>query len=173
LLDRAGEGPLPDSEPAFVDGAVEVHAVAGVLRDARTLRDAVTSLLETVPSEGYLAIMAYLDRVGDAAAARLRAALATRLGGPVTFGWGPRFLHSTGQYHKGGPRNGTFLQVTGAVDEDVEVPGRPFTLGRLQLAQALGDLDALARRDRPAVRLHLRDRAEGMRQLLAVAEGAA
>ena len=81
----------------------------------------------------------------------------------MTFGWGPRFLHSTGQYHKGGPQNGVFLQITGAVTADVPVPGRDFTLGRLQLAQALGDLGALRQRGRPAVRLHLRDRAAGLR----------
>jgi glucose-6-phosphate isomerase len=93
-------------------------------------------------------------------------ALAARATHPVTFGWGPRFLHSTGQYHEGGPQNGTFLQITGAVEDDIEVPGRDFTLGELQLAQALGDLGALRERGRPAVRLHLRDRAAGVTQLL-------
>jgi glucose-6-phosphate isomerase len=78
-------------------------------------------------------------------------------------------LHSTGQYHKGGPQSGVFLQITGAVTKDLPVPGQPFTLGRLQLAQALGDLGALAGRGRPAVRLHLRDRAAGLAQLLAAA----
>jgi glucose-6-phosphate isomerase len=113
--------------------------------------------------------MAYLDRGADADAARLRGALAARTLHPVTFGWGPRFLHSTGQYHKGGPQRGVFLQVTGAVSDDVAVPGRPFSLGRLQRAQALGDLGALRQRDRPAVRVHLRDRAAGIAQLLRAA----
>ena len=84
----------------------------------------------------------------------------------MTFGWAPRFLHSTGQFHKGGPQTGVFLQVTGAVARDVDVPGRPFTFGRLQMAQALGDQRALAGRGRPVVRLHLTDRAAGVRQLL-------
>jgi glucose-6-phosphate isomerase len=88
----------------------------------------------------------------------------------VTFGWAPRFLHSTGQFHKGGPQVGVFLQITGAVSRDVDVPGRPYTFGRLQLAQALGDLRALTERGRPVVRLHLTDRAAGIRQLLAAAE---
>jgi glucose-6-phosphate isomerase len=117
--------------------------------------------------------MAYLDRVGDGAAAKLRDALAARTTHPVTFGWGPRFLHSTGQYHKGGPPTGVFLQITGAVQRDVEVPGQPFTLGRLQLAQALGDLHALRERGRPIVRLHLHDRASGIAQLLAAASTSA
>jgi glucose-6-phosphate isomerase len=123
-----------------------------------------------VPAEGYLAVMAYLDRQGDEDVARLRAALAARLGHPVTFGWGPRFLHSTGQYHKGGPQRGAFLQVTGAVTDDLEVPDRPYTFGRLQAAQALGDLRALAGRGRPVLRLHLLDRGRGVEQLLAAAE---
>jgi hypothetical protein len=88
----------------------------------------------------------------------------------LTFGWGPRFLHSTGQFHKGGPQNGVFLQLTGAVSDDLAVPGRPWSLGTLQLAQALGDLDALAGRGRPALRLHLTDRRAGLDQVLAAVQ---
>jgi glucose-6-phosphate isomerase len=173
LLDEAGRGPLPTGRPAFVDGAVEVHADPELLRDVSDLPGVFDALLWSPPPGGYLAVMAYLDRVGDAGAARLRDALAARTTHPVTFGWGPRFLHSTGQYHKGGPRNGVFLQITGAVQRDVEVPGQPFTLGRLQLAQALGDLGALRERGRPIVRLHLHDRASGIAQLLAAASTSA
>jgi glucose-6-phosphate isomerase len=167
LLAQAGAGPLPAGEPAFTDGAVEVYTEPGQLPGAPAdLAGVLDSLLQALPDRGYLAVMAYLDRDGDAAAAALRDALAGRTTHPVTFGWGPRFLHSTGQYHKGGPQNGVFLQITGAVTADVPVPGRDFTLGRLQLAQALGDLGALRQRSRPAVRLHLRDRAAGLRQVL-------
>jgi glucose-6-phosphate isomerase len=169
LLERAGSGPLPTGEPAFTDGAVEVHAEPGVLGSATDLSGVLAGLMSAIPDTGYLAIMAYLDRHGDAGAAALRAALAARTPHPVTFGWGPRFLHSTGQYHKGGPQNGVFLQITGAVTADIEVPGLPYTLGRLQLAQALGDIGALAKRGRPVVRLHLRDRPAGINQLLAAA----
>lgn len=172
ILDEAGDGPLPEGEPALVDGAVEVHADLAGLGGPTDLEGVLAALARQVPDGGYLAVMAYLDRHADAAAARLRPALARRLGGAATtYGWGPRFLHSTGQFHKGGPQNGVFLQVTGAVSRDVPVPGRPYTFGRLQLAQALGDLRALAGRGRPAVRLHLRDRATGIKQLLAAAEG--
>jgi len=117
--------------------------------------------------------MAYLDRHGDGAAEDVRPRLARAAQGrPVTFGWAPRFLHSTGQFHKGGPQVGVFLQVTGAVSRDVDVPGRPFTFGRLQMAQALGDTRALEQRARPVVRLHLTDRAAGVRQLLDAADAA-
>jgi glucose-6-phosphate isomerase len=171
LLDQAGEGPLPEGEPLFTDGSVAVYGDESLLRGAKDLRAAVAALLDTVPDRGYLAVMAYLDRFGDASAAQVRPALARRLSGrQVTFGWGPRFLHSTGQFHKGGPQNQAFLQVTGAVTADLEVPGQPYTFGRLQLAQALGDLGALTERGRPAVRLHLLDRAAGLTQLLETCE---
>ncbi|ROO84157.1 glucose-6-phosphate isomerase [Actinocorallia herbida] len=170
-----GEAALDDGAPYLVDGAVEVHT-GGTLGGHSLeggLTEALDALLESVPARGYLAVMAYLDRTGDdAEAAGLRALLtlrAERLGlapAPVTFGWGPRFLHSTGQYHKGGPQNGVFLQITGAAPLDVPVPGLPYTFGTLQFAQAIGDLRALRSRGRPVVRLHLRDRAEGLAQLL-------
>ncbi len=88
--------------------------------------------------------MAYLDRLHDAATAGIRDELARRTERQVTFGWGPRFLHSTGQFHKGGPQVGAFLQITGGHVRDLAIPGRPFSFGKLQLAQALGDRQALA-----------------------------
>ena len=115
--------------------------------------------------------MAYLDRWSDAAAAQLRPLLASATGRPVTFGWGPRFLHSTGQYHKGGPQHGSFLQITGVVTDDLAVPGRPYTFGALQAAQAAGDRIALTDRGRPVLRLHLTNRTEGLAQVLEAARG--
>ncbi|MGH3388016.1 MAG: glucose-6-phosphate isomerase [Actinomadura sp.] len=181
LLRGVEEGAVPTiiaGEPALVVGAVEIHAPAALLKGATDLESAFDALLTAVPDGGYVAIMAFLDRgeglaaEGDAAAARLRPLLAARAAQlrrttvPVTFGWGPGFLHSTGQYHKGGPQNGVFLQLTGAVTEDVTVPGRAYTLKSLQLAQAFGDLRALRSLGRPAVRIHLRDRVEGLDQML-------
>jgi glucose-6-phosphate isomerase len=173
VLDKAGDGPLPEGDPAFVDGAIEVHAARDLVTGARDVRAVLDRLLAAVPDRGYLAVMAYLDRFADADAAGLRRVLAARLPHPVTFGWAPRFLHSTGQFHKGGPQIGAFLQITGAHATDLDVPGQPFTFGRLQLAQALGDLQALESRDRPVVRLHLTERGAGLRQLLAAADGGA
>src|SRR5690606_36201033 len=125
--------------------------------------------LATIAPDGYLAVMAYLDRIGDVALAGLREALAAATDRPATFGWGPRLLHSTGQHHQGGPPTGSFLQITGAVETDLAVPGKPYTLGHLQAAQAAGDRLALAARQRPLLRLHLTDRAAGIAQLLAAA----
>ncbi|MGQ0844906.1 MAG: glucose-6-phosphate isomerase [Sporichthyaceae bacterium] len=156
---------LPSAEPVATFGPVQVFG--DVAAGATSLTAAVDALLATVPEHGYLAVMAYLDRFADSAAAELRGACARRLKDrQVTFGWGPRFLHSTGQYHKGGPQVGSFLQVTGVVAEDLAVPGRPYSFGTLHLAQALGDLGALAGRNRPTLRLHLTDRRAGLSDLL-------
>ena len=78
-----------------------------------------------------------------------------RTGRPVTFGWGPRFLHSTGQYHKGGPATGVYLQVTGQPEADLAVPDRPFTFQEFLTAQAVGDGQVLADKGRPVLRLHV------------------
>jgi glucose-6-phosphate isomerase len=166
---------LPAGAPVAVDGAVEIHdgSAGGSAGPGGTLARALAGLVGGEPGGGYLAVMAYLDRLGDAAVAQLRPLLARATGRPVTFGWGPRFLHSTGQYHKGGPSRGWFLQITGAVTNDLEVPGRPYTFGLLQAAQAAGDRQALAGRGRPVLRLHLRDRAAGIAQLLDAARGLA
>lgn len=157
----------PRSEPAvptFTDGAVEVHAPDGL--SGATLTEVLRSFIASAPKAGYIAVQAYLDRLDDASAVVLRPEFARRSGLQTTFGWGPRFLHSTGQYHKGGHQNGVFLQLTGAVEEDIEVPGRPYTLGTLQLAQALGDGQVLTRIGRPVLRLHFTDRAAGLARLV-------
>lgn len=157
---------LPETTPAFVDGAVQVYGDRALLDGVRSVSGALRALLAAIPDRGYLAVMAYLDRYADASAADLRTLLSRTTSRPVTFGWGPRFLHSTGQYHKGGPQVGAFLQITGAVAEDLAVPGQSYTFGQLQAAQAAGDLQALASRGRPVLRLHLSDRAAGLGQLL-------
>lgn len=168
LLRGSEDGDAPTlilGEPVLVDGHVEVHGPGELFRGAKDLRGALDAVIRAVPDGGHLAVVAHLDRLGDAAAAHLRPLLARRSPAPVSFGWGSRTLHSTGQVHKEGPAGGVVLQITGAVEEDVEVPGRPYGLAALQLAEAFGDLRALRSRGRPAVRLHLRDRAGGLAQL--------
>ncbi|MGW0663887.1 glucose-6-phosphate isomerase [Streptodolium elevatio] len=178
LLDTlAAEGTLPQGTAAFVDGGTAVYGDADLLGDTATVQDALRALLAAVPERGYLAVMAYLDRGGDTGAPDLRPLLARALGDrQVTFGWAPRFLHSTGQFHKGGPQVGAFLQITSEVTGDLPVAGRPYTFAQLQKAQALGDLRALTARGRPVLRLHLLDPAEALAGLLSDAralEGAA
>jgi glucose-6-phosphate isomerase len=159
--ERGGDG----DKPLLVDGPVEVYGSGDWLTADGDLPDvaaAIRALVRAVPAHGYLAVQAYLDREADASAAVLRAELARRTTLQTTFGWGPRFLHSTGQYHKGGHQNGGFLQITGAVDDDLPIPGRDYGLATLQRAQALGDGAVLAGHDRPVLRLHLTDRAAGL-----------
>jgi len=159
MLDGASETP----KPAFVEGPVEVYATDGLLDGATTVAEAIQALLGRLdPEHGYLALMAYLDRKRNAHLAHLREHLALSTGRPTTFGWGPRFLHSTGQYHKGGAPNGVFLQVTGVPKADLEIPGRPFTFGEFITAQAVGDASVLDAKGRPVLRLHLTDQRTGL-----------
>lgn len=153
--------------PAFTDGAVEVRGLGGDwLGDATTVDAAVDALLAGLdPARGYVAVMAYLDREGDADLEHVARDLFERTGRPATFGWGPRFLHSTGQYHKGGPATGVYVQVTTAPAADLEVPGRDFTFGQFIAAQAAGDAKVLADHGRPVLRLHLTDHDAGLEQV--------
>jgi glucose-6-phosphate isomerase len=161
------EGEPDSTPPAFVDGPVEVRALGGDwLGGASTLAESVTALLEQVDGQrGYVAVMAYLDRIRHADLAEVRSTLAHRVRRPVTFGWGPRFLHSTGQYHKGGPAEGVYLQITAEPLEDLEVPGKDYTFGRLVSAQAAGDAAVLADHGRPVLRVHLTDQEAGLAAL--------
>jgi glucose-6-phosphate isomerase len=160
LLDAQPE-PTP---AAFVDGAVEVRG-GDWLGDSATAAEAVSALLGQLDSNGYLSVQAYFDRLAFARLEGIRDELAAVSGRPVTFGWGPRFLHSTGQFHKGGPAIGVFLQVTAASSQDLAIPERPFTFGELISAQAAGDAQVLSEHGRPVLRLHLTDRAAGVAQL--------
>ncbi|TKV26762.1 glucose-6-phosphate isomerase [Arthrobacter sp. NamB2] len=161
LLDAQPE-PVP---AAFVDGALEVRGDAGLLGSSSTVAEALEALLAALPANGYLSVQAYLDRHHQASLEEIRSPLAAATGRPVTFGWGPRFLHSTGQYHKGGSPIGVYLQLTGASSTDLAIPDRPFTFGQLISAQAAGDAQVLADHGRPVLRLHLTDRAAGVAQL--------
>jgi hypothetical protein len=161
---RILESGPPAETPAFIDGPIEVYGTD--LGHATTVDEALGWLLSRLTPGGYLAVMAFLDRFADGAAAKTRAGLAGHSSHAVTFGWGPRYLHSTGQYHKGGPQNGGFLQITGTVTADLPVPGKPYSFGQFEAAQAAGDREALASRGRPLVRLHLTDRPAGVARLL-------
>jgi len=148
FLTAAGSGTeVPD---------VSADGIAAYGTTAASLEAAVDELLSRVdPDHGYLAVQAYLDRIAVPAYAELRELLAERIERPVTFGWGPRFLHSTGQLHKGGPATGVYLQLTDDPLHDLDVPGRDFTFGTFIAAQAAGDAQVLRKHGRPLLRLHL------------------
>ncbi|MBA3232545.1 MAG: glucose-6-phosphate isomerase [Propionibacteriales bacterium] len=162
LLDTQHE----DDVAQITDDGVEVRGSDGLLDGVDTLPGAVEALLSKLGDDGYLAVMAYLDAVRDGALHGVREALARRTGRPTTFGWGPRFLHSTGQYHKGGPPQGVFLQITSSEASDAEIPDQAFTFGTLIAAQAAGDAGVLAEHDRPVLRLHLLDPTSGVKRLI-------
>lgn len=143
--------------PAFSVDGVEVRATHPELTQSGTIQGTLDALWSLLDEDGYVSIQAFVDRSAVPQLAGLRELVAADSGRPVTFGWGPRFLHSTGQYHKGGPQNGVFLQITEATDVDLEIPGLPFTFGELIRAQAAGDAAVLAGLGRPVVTLTLTD----------------
>lgn len=155
---------LPEITAANSEEEVEIFG------DGNSLVAALKNLIANTDADGYIAITAYLDRVGDSKLAQLRAILSEKSGRPVSFGWGPRFLHSTGQFHKGGQQNGSFLQITGETVNNYPVPGRAFDFRTLLMAQALGDNRALAKRKYPLLRLHCTERSAGINQILKAAK---
>ncbi len=157
LLDASETPAEPDLEEA---------GVAAFGTRAPSVRAAVDDLLTALDLyTGYVSVQAYLDRIGLPEYAALREVLAQRTGRPVTFGWGPRFLHSTGQYHKGGPSTGVYLQLTSDPADDLPVPGREFTFGEFIASQAAGDAHVLREHGRPVLRLHLADVREALPKL--------
>jgi len=114
-------------------------------------------LLSNADKGSYLALMAYIRETPetDKIFSNYRKHLAERCSIPTTLGYGPRFLHSTGQLHKGGPGNGLFIQITSAHRQDLPIPGKPYTFGILADAEAKGDMEALQAAGRRAISIHL------------------
>ena len=158
------KGLLPTFSGDATEGALEIFGAGS------NATESLSQLISNIPADGYIAIMAYLDRKDDAAITELRNILASKSGRPVTFGWGPRFLHSTGQFHKGGQQNGVFLQITGDVKKDIAIPGQIYGFKTLVAAQALGDGKALASRKYPLLRFNFTNRAMGISELLKAAK---
>lgn len=158
-------------EPAFVEQGVEVRVSNPALAASGTIAGVLDALWAELADDGYVAVQAYVNRLEIPQLSGLREMVAADSGRPATFGWGPRFLHSTGQYHKGGPAQGVFLQITERTDVDLEIPGRPFTFGQLIEAQAAGDAAVLAEgHGRPVVTLTLTDPAVEMLTLFEAAQ---
>ncbi len=150
--ERTRELDLPE-----VDTAPMPIAVTAEGRIEHDLAPAIAALLAGVRPPRYFAITAYLQQAeqADAMFTQIRCAVRDAQHVATTLGYGPRFLHSTGQLHKGGPPEGVFLQVTVEDAPDLPIPGKPYTFGQLKRAQAIGDLQSLAKHGRPALRVHL------------------
>jgi glucose-6-phosphate isomerase len=156
LLDRfKAAGRLPIMPPdQSVDNGLELT----LTQSARErLASNPAGLMNLVQDGDYLGVLAYLGPDPELANAlkRLRTRLGTLTGAATMFGYGPRYLHSTGQLHKGGPNSGVFILVTAPAKEDVPIPGEAFSFGTLELSQALGDFASLDAAGRRAVHVHL------------------
>ena len=165
-------GALPKEPPLLTEGTLAVFGDAS-LNHARTLAELLAKFFSTAKTGDYAALMAYVPRTAEShdllQAIRVKIRDARRVA--TTLGYGPRFLHSTGQLHKGGPNSGVFLQLTVDDPQDVPIPGAPYTFGLLKQAQALGDLRSLQGKGRRVIRIHLgRDVQVGLQHLLKAVE---
>jgi transaldolase/glucose-6-phosphate isomerase len=117
----------------------------------------IVAHLKRAGAGDYVALLDYIQETAahEQLIQQIRHHLRDALRIATTTGYGPRFLHSTGQLHKGGPPSGVFIQVTADDARDVEIRGEPFTFGVLKQAQALGDYESLASRGRRAIRVHI------------------
>ncbi len=157
-------GKLPGETAVATDGSIEIFtdkANADALRKAGASSDLaswVKAHLSRISSGDYVAALAYLDRddANIAAVQSIRMAIRDSRHVATCVGFGPRFLHSTGQAYKGGPNNGVFLQITADAAADLDVPGQTISFGVIEAAQARGDFDVLAERGRRALRLHIK-----------------
>ncbi|MGI8829404.1 MAG: bifunctional transaldolase/phosoglucose isomerase [Candidatus Limnocylindria bacterium] len=166
------DGALPQPAPLVSEPGIAASADPEALGDTPvTVEGAVRQLLSLLEGgRDYFAILAYLppDRDVEQRLQRIRARVRDTTGAATTLGFGPRFLHSTGQLHKGGPDSGVFLQLTAEPSKDLPIPGWTESFGTLIAAQALGDLTSLQRRGRRALRLHLNDLDAGLSRLEAI-----
>ena len=132
-----------------------------------TLEATVQALLAQVRPGDYVALLAYIapDAEHDRALTAIRLAIRDKYRVATTLGYGPRYLHSTGQLHKGGPNTGVFLQLVGDDPKDIKIPGQKFSFGVLKQAQALGDFQALRNHGRRVLRVQVRDVAQGIMKI--------
>ena len=153
---------LAESRPATTG-----HGIRWEGQPGGSLADAVHVLLAQVRPGDYVALMAYLPETPehDRALSAIRVAIRDAQRVATTVGYGPRFLHSTGQLHKGGPNTGVFLQIVGDDPKDLAIPGADYTFGVLKQAQALGDYQALRNHGRRVLRVQVADVAEGLAQI--------
>ncbi|MCZ7570092.1 MAG: bifunctional transaldolase/phosoglucose isomerase [Ardenticatenaceae bacterium] len=147
------QGQLPEEQPSLVEDSVRLYAP----ETARSASETVAQFLAQARPGDYVALLAYLteNAATEHALEAIRLHLRDRLHLATTLGYGPRYLHSTGQFHKGGPNTGLFLLLTADDAEEAPIPGQPYTFGVLKHAQALGDLEALRKHGRRAVRVDL------------------
>jgi len=153
LLDQyKQQGQLPEKQPSLTENELAFYGVEG-----GSASEALSRFFAQAGEHGYIAIMAYVQTTDEVQTALHDARMLMRDGtrAATTLGYGPRFLHSTGQFHKGGPQVGVFVQVTAEDTASLPIPGSDYDFNTLKRAQALGDYQALSGRDRPTLRVHV------------------
>jgi glucose-6-phosphate isomerase len=156
LASFAASGRLPEPAPAAADASTAVYSrrFSGASPAA-----VVRSAIESVRPRDYVAFLSYLPATSDVQSAigEARQAIRSRTRAASTFGVGPRYLHSTGQYHKGGPNTAVAFVVTADDETATEIPEAGYSFAVLKRAQALGDVETLEAHDRRTVRIHVKD----------------
>jgi hypothetical protein len=165
ILARIEEtGAVPTGELRSRDEGVETYAsddlwqnLTGNTPGHPSLEMLFGRFLALRKPDDYLAILAFVERTAatESAFAHLRREIRDAVRIPVLQGYGPRYLHSIGQLYKGGPPTGMFLEITASPGRDMPIPESGVTFGKLEMAQALGDLRALESRGKPVLRLHI------------------
>ncbi|HEY0079779.1 MAG TPA: bifunctional transaldolase/phosoglucose isomerase [Pyrinomonadaceae bacterium] len=167
----ARDGRLTEQTPLVSDGALAVYAdeqTRGTLSTSSSVADALRAHLTRARPGDYIALLCYIEETPEheATLQEIRTQLRDATRSAVTTGYGPRFLHSTGQLHKGGPDSGLFIQLTASDAADYPVPGETYTFSILKRAQALGDFRALSAHKRRALSLDLgADASKGLKLL--------
>ncbi|HJR80443.1 MAG TPA: bifunctional transaldolase/phosoglucose isomerase [Anaerolineales bacterium] len=148
-------GRLDEGKPVWESDGLSVFSSSTV--NGATLADVLRSFLAEAEPNGYVAINAYLPRNAEMIEVlqAMRVAIRAKTGNAVTAGFGPRFQHSTGQFHKGGPERALFIQITAEPAVDMDIPTEGLTFGTLLRAQALGDYEALIEAGRRVLRVHM------------------
>lgn len=167
-------GELPPEKPFFEENGVALYSSEEYAAELRELADegSLSSYLEAhlwnLADGDYFALLAYvaMNRENEELLQQIRAQILEQNGNATCLGFGPRFLHSTGQAYKGGPNSGVFLQITSDNEFDLPVPGQKYTFGIVKAAQARGDFQVLLDRGRRALRVHLATEvADGLKKL--------
>ena len=177
LAEYRAQGKFPEEEPLLESDGLKIYGDAATPRAATSsVSGMLAAFLNQARKGDYVALMAYLQPTPEHTVAlqSLRLSLRDSSHLATTLGYGPRFLHSTGQLHKGGANNGLFIQITADDAHDLPVPGEPHTFGVLKHAQALGDLRSLVGKQRRVLRLHLgKDAGAQLSRLRQIVEDAA
>jgi transaldolase/glucose-6-phosphate isomerase len=172
------QGSLPGETPLFTGGGIALYTDAvnaAALSKQADLTGYLRAHLARISAGDYVALLAYIDRTEEhiGALQAIRTKLLEAKHVATCLGFGPRFLHSTGQAYKGGPNSGVFLQITCDDAKDLEVPGQTYSFGIVKAAQARGDLGVLVERGRRALRVHVgADVASGLKQLASAIDAA-